>query len=538
MTSLNATEDRIKGIEAGADDFLTKPVNERELMARIKTTLKLKRAVDDEIGDLRRMGDHLAKFVPDAVKRLVSANPTSPDLQKREQDVSVMFVDISGYTRLSEKIAPEVLNLLVERYFSKFLDRIHDNDGEVSETAGDGLMAIFQDGDPKRHADKAINTALTMLEDSAALNQENTIQPMDIHIGVNSGLALVGSTKFQGRRGARWVFTADGSVTNLAARLANVAKEGELVAGPETIGRLDDRYPLESLGSERLKNIDEPVEIFRILGPPSTKRNRLDDTAVSSPPPTDRATQPRRHPIAENGGPTPNTATTTDPVSSAGPELESGNGGLPWPDDYQDLKPLIHESWDIGDDLYLNRMLSGKSGALVYAADVTSRDFGGQAILKLDRLTRHGRSEAEESERHRQAIEASPDYAARHLPSIVHTCQHDGKIAILSTIAARGLEYAHPWTECPYDRQLTSVQRLSRELLEDWNTGYAFAAGMKTPSPSIAASAPTNRPSCSRGAGIPIRLPSPRTRIHCLMVCSCGQRPATYMATFMDSMCW
>jgi adenylate cyclase len=107
MTALDGIEDRIKGIEAGADDFLTKPVNQRELLARIQTALKLKHTVDRKLGELRRIKDHFAKFVPEAVRRLVAANPDAPELTKRERDVSVLFLDISGYTRLSEQMPPE-----------------------------------------------------------------------------------------------------------------------------------------------------------------------------------------------------------------------------------------------------------------------------------------------------------------------------------------------------------------------------------------------------------------------------------------------
>src|SRR5712692_5367448 len=80
MTALDAVADRIKGIEAGADDFLTKPVNEQELLARIRTALKLKHTVDRKIGELRQIKDHLAKFVPEAVKRFVAADPEAPEL--------------------------------------------------------------------------------------------------------------------------------------------------------------------------------------------------------------------------------------------------------------------------------------------------------------------------------------------------------------------------------------------------------------------------------------------------------------------------
>src|SRR5262249_3512683 len=136
MTALGAREDRIKGIEAGADDFLTKPVDQRELLARIRTAVKAKRAMDRKVGELRQVKDHFAKFVPETVKRLVIANPRAPELALRERDVSVLFVDISGYTRLSEQLPLDALNALVERYFSGFLDCIHEAGGEINETAG------------------------------------------------------------------------------------------------------------------------------------------------------------------------------------------------------------------------------------------------------------------------------------------------------------------------------------------------------------------------------------------------------------------
>ena len=226
MTALNSTEDRVKGIEAGADDFLTKPVNEQELIARIKTALRFKHAIDAEMGELRKVSDHLAKFVPDTVTRLIAANPSNPELEKREQDVSILFLDVTGYSRLSETIAPEVLNMLIERYFSAFLDQIQDSGGEVSGSAGDGLMAIFEDGDPNKHAITAADTALALFATNDRLNAENSIQPLGIHIGINSGRALVGPTRYHGQRGVRWVFTADGPVINLAARLADVATDG------------------------------------------------------------------------------------------------------------------------------------------------------------------------------------------------------------------------------------------------------------------------------------------------------------------------
>jgi DNA-binding response OmpR family regulator len=266
MTALGALEDRIKGIEAGADDFLTKPVDERELLARIHTTLRLKHTVDRKLSELRHIKDHFAKFVPEAVRRLVAANPAAPELEKQERDVSVLFLDISGYSRLSEQLAPDVLNALIERYFSTFLDHIQEAGGDINETAGDGFMAVFQDDDSLQHAMTAVDTALALLTATESLNAANSIQSLAVHMGINSGPALVGSTRFEGILGTRWTFTASGPVTNLAARLASLAAAHQILVGPQTVQRLSNRYQLQRLGREHLKNFSAAIDIHRIVG--------------------------------------------------------------------------------------------------------------------------------------------------------------------------------------------------------------------------------------------------------------------------------
>lgn len=267
MTALGAREDRIRGIEAGADDFLTKPADPRELFARVATALHMKHTIDRKLNALRHVNDHLAKFVPEAVKKLVAANPDTPDLALHKRDVSVMFVDIAGYTRLSEQLSLEALSTLVERYFSAFFDLIRAADGDINETAGDGFMTIFQDDDGEVHARKAVDTALALVKTTTALNQEGGTVPLAIHIGINSGLALVGSVRFEGLHGTRWTFTASGPVTNLAARLAGTAQANQILVGPETVRRLGDGYQVESLGRQHLKNFADAIDLYCVLGP-------------------------------------------------------------------------------------------------------------------------------------------------------------------------------------------------------------------------------------------------------------------------------
>src|SRR5262249_3687988 len=154
---------------------------------------------------------------------------------------------------LSQQLTPEVLNTLVERYFSTFLAHVQEVGGDINETAGDGFMAIFQDANVHVHALQAAHAALALLAATAALNRENQAQPLAIHLGINSGLALVGSTRFEGLQGSRWTFTASGSVTNLAARLGAAAAPGTILVRPETAQRIDADFLLEPLGPQALK---------------------------------------------------------------------------------------------------------------------------------------------------------------------------------------------------------------------------------------------------------------------------------------------
>ncbi|NOT54000.1 MAG: response regulator [Deltaproteobacteria bacterium] len=266
MTALGSQEDRIRGIEAGADDFLTKPADPRELLARVATALRMKHTIDRRLNALRHVNEHLAKFVPEAVKKLVAANPETPDLALHERDISVMFVDIAGYTHLSEQLSLDDLSALVERYFSAFFDHIRTADGDVNETAGDGFMTIFQDSNGENHARKAVDTALALVKTTTVLNQAGGTVPLAIHIGINSGIALVGSTRFEGLHGTRWTFTASGRVTNLAARLAETAKAHQILVGPETVRRLGNGYQVEALGRQHLKNFTDAIDLHRILG--------------------------------------------------------------------------------------------------------------------------------------------------------------------------------------------------------------------------------------------------------------------------------
>ena len=207
---------------------------------------------------------NLAKFVPQRVRQLIEESPEAPSLDKRETEVTVLFADITGYTRLSSRLPQDTLDALVERYFGAFLDEIVRHGGDVNETAGDGLMVIFHEGE---HPRAAVRAAQAIQRRAYELNAElaGSFDPLVMHVGVNTGLALLGATKIEGRAGTRWTYTASGLTTNIAARLASMAEGGQIVVSESTLTRLDPRPPADDLGVRELKNVERPLRLYRLL---------------------------------------------------------------------------------------------------------------------------------------------------------------------------------------------------------------------------------------------------------------------------------
>lgn len=239
-----------------------------QLIEELKQTNQRLEATLQKVKLLESIETHLSKFVPQSVSKLIQANPEAPDLAKHDRDVTVLFLDIAGYTRMSEKVAAEQMNFLIERYFSSFLDDIHQHQGDINETAGDGLMIIFQHEENRQNAMNAVTTAMSIQAKVKAINAENEgrFEPVAVNIGINSGLCSVGSTCFESVSGTRWTYTASGAVTNTAARLGALAKGGQALIGKETKRRVEDSFTMRDLGEHKLKNVSQPVQVWEVTG--------------------------------------------------------------------------------------------------------------------------------------------------------------------------------------------------------------------------------------------------------------------------------
>ncbi|HEU4343237.1 MAG TPA: adenylate/guanylate cyclase domain-containing protein [Candidatus Binatia bacterium] len=259
-TAINDMSSRLK---QAYEDLETKNKTLDETLQSLRDSMK-------RVELLEQLKGELSKFVPESVKHLLEKNPDATELEKRERDVSVLFLDIAGYTRLSEQMDPKQLNRLVQSYFSAFLNIIRGHGGDVNETAGDGLMVVFQSERPEmEHALNAARSALAIQRQVEELNEQfaGVFQPVFLHMGINSGVALVGATKFSAGADARWTFTASGPVTNIAARIAGQAAAGEVLVSATTADRIKSHLVLENIGERSLKNVAEPVQLYRVISP-------------------------------------------------------------------------------------------------------------------------------------------------------------------------------------------------------------------------------------------------------------------------------
>ena len=241
----------------------------RELQKKnnqLETALADLKASMRKVEILESVKDKLSKFVPVTVSMMIEKSPTNEIPESKQQDLSVLFLDIEGYTKLCEKLGSSQTNEVVEKHFSVFLDAIYANNGDVNETAGDGLMVLFLNEDKKANALEAVKTALSIRKETLRICKECSAlyQPLNINMGINSGQALVGAAKFETYSGSRWTYTARGSLTNVAARIGALASGRSIYLSKETADRIKGHFSPVSRGKFKLKNVSEEVEIFEL----------------------------------------------------------------------------------------------------------------------------------------------------------------------------------------------------------------------------------------------------------------------------------
>ena len=244
--------------------ILNKDLEEKN--SALETALKRLRAEMKKVEILESVKENLSKFVPHAVSNAIERSPTGQMPVSQNHDLSVLFLDIEGYTKLTEKLGGREVNTIIEKHFSVFMDAIHAHNGDVNETAGDGLMVLFLDKDQTANAMDAVNTAVTIQKETARIGKDifSLYKPLKINIGINSGSALVGAVKFDSITGSRWTYTARGSLVNVAARIGALATNGQTLLSRTTADRVVNHIHLKNLGKFDLKNVKEATEVFQL----------------------------------------------------------------------------------------------------------------------------------------------------------------------------------------------------------------------------------------------------------------------------------
>jgi adenylate cyclase len=285
VTALDPARERIKGLEVGADDFLTKPVNTAELVARVRSLLRIKdlyatvqaqaaeladlnanleQRVQAQVAQLERLGRLKRFFSPQLAELIVTGGAEDP-LRSHRREITVVFVDLRGFTAFAETAPPEEVMGVLHEYHREMGHLILEREGTLEHFAGDGLMVFFNDPvevpDPR---ERAVRMALAMRGRVEVLVPQWRRRGYDLHFGVGiaHGIATLGAIGFEGR----WDYGAIGSVSNLAARLCSEAKPGQVLISKSLLAAVEPLVTVEPVGELVLKGFAKPVSAFNVLG--------------------------------------------------------------------------------------------------------------------------------------------------------------------------------------------------------------------------------------------------------------------------------
>ncbi len=277
VTALDPAQERVKGIEAGADDFLSKPISQQELLARVKSLLRIK-VLHDELGEWSRTLEQRVEaqvaqlerlerlkrfFSPQLAEMIVSGDADDP-LKSHRREVTVVFLDLRGFTSFAETSEPEEVMGVLREYHAEMGRLILEHEGTLERFTGDGMMIFFNDPVPVPDAPaRAVRMAVAMRQrvDELLVRWRKRGYDLDFGVGVAQGYATIGAIGFEGRLD----YGAIGTVTNLAARLCGEAKPGQILISQRVYGAVEDSVDVEELGGLTLRGFSKPVPAFNVL---------------------------------------------------------------------------------------------------------------------------------------------------------------------------------------------------------------------------------------------------------------------------------
>jgi class 3 adenylate cyclase len=275
VTSLESQVERVKGLEAGADDFLSKPINWEELFARVRSLLRVKHLQDElkalnqqleqrvreQVTQLERLG-RMKRFFSRAVAEAIVAGGEEM-LEPHRREITAVFLDLRGFTAFTDRADPDEVLELLRAYHATLGRTVDESGGTLEHFAGDGVMIFFNDPLPvERPAERAVRMALELQHAFLPIAQawQRLGHEVGLGIGIAQGEATLGIIGFE----QRWEYSAIGNVPNLAARLCGAARAGEIIVDAQTEQAIAHMADTEPVGPLPLRGFLQPVPAFRL----------------------------------------------------------------------------------------------------------------------------------------------------------------------------------------------------------------------------------------------------------------------------------
>src|SRR6476469_7058478 len=276
LTAKATQEDKVAGLDAGADDYVTKPFDSFELLARVRAMMRLKEmhdtlaewnrtlaeTVKKQVSELERMARLKRYLSPQIAETILGQDDELFRTHRRE--ITIVFLDLRGFTAFSDSAEPEEVMEFLRHYHAEMGQLVFKFEGTLERFMGDGIVIIFNDPIPcEDHAQHATLMALEMRDRVKELRGAwlKKGYNLDLGVGIAAGYATLGTMGFEGRMDYGTV----GNLPNLAARLCAEAKGGQILTDQKTMSRLEHAFAAEPIEQLSLKGIARPVLAYNIL---------------------------------------------------------------------------------------------------------------------------------------------------------------------------------------------------------------------------------------------------------------------------------
>lgn len=286
LTAKSSVEDVVAGLDAGGDDYLTKPFDHAALVARVRSLLRIKSLYDTvqqqaaelaalnrdlenrvrrQVQELERARE-LRRFLPPQLAGMIMSEGTEARiLEHHRREIVALFCDLRGFTSFSEIADPEEVMDFLSAYHATLGPLIHEAEGTLERFLGDGMMVIFNDPLPCIDAAvRAVRLAVAMRKSflSLAQNWELRGYTIGFGIGIAQGYATLGRIGFEGRLD----YAAIGTVTNVAARLCAKARDSQILVTQRIAAEAEEVAALLPIGEIPLKGLSRPVAVYNVEG--------------------------------------------------------------------------------------------------------------------------------------------------------------------------------------------------------------------------------------------------------------------------------